>query len=85
MGLSVSNEKDDDNFCCWSVLVSLVGQKMVVATQNSFYFDFGPILDSIPNFNPIGRETQKLKIFTIGRAGRSKNDRRCLKLNQCCF
>ena len=40
---------------------------MVVGISNSFYVVFGPSLTPIPNFIQIGRKTQKLKIFTIGR------------------
>ena len=48
-------------------MVGLVGQKMVVGISNSYYVVFGPLLASIQNFIQIGRKTQKLKIFTIGR------------------
>ena len=48
-------------------LVSLVGEKIVVAISNSFYVVFEPILAPKPNFIQIGWKMQKLKIFTIGR------------------
>jgi len=54
-----------ENFCYW--LVGLVGRKMIVGIPNSFYFVFGLLLAPIPNFIQIGRKTQKLKIFAIGR------------------
>ena len=40
---------------------------MVVGISNSFYVVFGPLLAPIPNFIQIGRKTQKLIIFAIGR------------------
>ena len=40
---------------------------MVVDVSNSFYYVFGPLLAPTPNFIQIGRKTQKLKIFAIGR------------------
>ena len=48
-------------------LVGLVGQKMVVATLNSFYVIFVPLLAPIPNFIQIGKKTQKLEIFPCSR------------------
>ena len=48
-------------------LVGLVGKNMAVATLNSFYVVFGPLLAPIPNFIQIGWKAQKLKIFAIGR------------------
>ena len=48
-------------------MVRLVGQKMVIGILNSFYVVFAPLLAPISNFMQIGRKTQKLKIFTIGR------------------
>ena len=48
-------------------MVGLVGQKMVVATQNSFYVVFGLLLAPISNFIQIGPKTQKLEIFAIVR------------------
>ena len=50
-------------------MVGLVGQKTVIAISNSFYVDFGAVLAPIPNFNPIGQKTQKLKIFGFGWSG----------------
>ena len=47
-------------------LVGVVGQKMGVATSNSIYVPFGPLLAPIPNFIQIWWKTQKLKIFAIG-------------------
>ena len=45
-----------ENFCYWSVLVSRAGRpkKMVMATSNSFYVVFGPLLAPITNFIQIG-------------------------------
>ena len=48
-------------------LVGLVGKKMAVATENSFYIIFGPLVASIPNFTQIGQKTQKLEIFPFGQ------------------
>ena len=48
-------------------MVGLVGKKMVVGISNSFFVVFGPSLAPTPNFIEIGRKTQKLKIFAIGR------------------
>ena len=48
-------------------LVGPIGQKMVVVASNMVYVVFGPLLAPIPNFIQIGRKTQKLKIFTVGR------------------
>ena len=47
--------------------VGVVGQKIAVATSNSIYILFGPLLAPIPNFIQIGWKAQKLKIFAIGR------------------
>ncbi len=56
-----------ENCHYWSRLVGLVGQKMVIGIWNSFYVIFGPLLAPSPNFIQIGRKTQKLIIFAIGR------------------
>ncbi len=48
-------------------MVSWVGQKIAVAISNSFRVVFSPILAPNPNLIKIGRKTQKLKKFTIGR------------------
>ena len=67
-GLSVQDEKDDNHFHYWSVLVGWSGKKMVIAISYS-YVDFGAVLAPIPSFNPMGHEKQKLKIFVCGWSG----------------
>ena len=70
--------------------VGVVGQKIAVATSNSIYILFGPLLAPIPNFIQIRWKAQKLKIFCywsvlVGWGGRAKNGRSYFKLNLCSF
>ncbi len=63
---------------------------MVAGISNSFYVVFAPLLAPQENFIQIGQKTRKLEIFIfwsilVGRAGKSKNGRRHIKLILCWF
>ena len=71
-------------------LVGLVGRKMVVGILKSFFSCFCPIISSHTKFHPNRTKNTEVRNFhfwsiLVGRAGRSKNGRRHIKLILCCF